>query len=196
MNIRPEREMVEKAYMADSRRKAYEIAEEVGLVESLGYDKAVDYVRRVKKSMRIKGQLKAGAYAPDEERLADITTLFELREDMSAKLAYTMLLLNCYYRLRSEDDTVHMMAIDDTYEKNSALKRPFTMAEAIQICEAALTQYMNSIDEEKNEAARKKGYPGAGLNYTDERFIEKLEITESELQHMKSIKEDETEHEG
>lgn len=183
--------MVENAYMIDPQRKAYEIAEEVGLIESLGYDKAVDYVRRVKKSMRIKGQLKVGAYAPDEERLSDITTLFELRQgDISSKSAYTMLLLNCYYRLRSEDDTVHMMAIDDTYEKNKALKRPFAMADAIKLCEAALTHYTNSKDEEKNEAARKKGYPGAGLNYTDERFIEKLEITESELQHMKSIKED------
>lgn len=180
--------MVEQAYMTNARRKAYEIAEEIGLIDSLGYDKAVDYVRRVKKSMRIKGQL-VGAYATDEARLADITTLFELRQgEMSSRIAFTMLLLNCYYRLRSEDDTVHMMAIDDTYEKNRNLKQPFTTSEAIQLCEAALSHYMKSIDEKKNEAARKRGYPGAGLNYTDERFIETLDITKSELRHMKSIK--------
>lgn len=98
-----------------------------------------------------------------------------------------MLLLNCYYRLRSEDDDIHLMAIDDTYEKNAYLENPLQMSEAIKICEVALAQYVNSKDEHRNEIAKKRGYPGAGLNYTDERFISKLEITEEELQHMESI---------
>lgn len=98
-----------------------------------------------------------------------------------------MLLLNCYYRLRSEDDDIHLMAIDDTYEKNAYLEIPLHMSDAIKLCEVALAQYVNSKDEQKNEAAKRKGYPGAGLNYTDERFIAKLEITEEELQHMESI---------
>ena len=98
-----------------------------------------------------------------------------------------MLLLNCYYRFRSKDDTIHMRAIDDTYEKNAQLAEPFPMSDAIEICNAALAQYMQSIDEERNEAQRRKGFPGAGLNYTDESFIETLAITGAELEEMISI---------
>ena len=138
--------------------------------------------------MREKGQIKPAHIAPDAERLQDIEKLFEIRkEKIEPRTAYMMLLLNCYYRFRSEDDSIHMRAIDDTYEKNAQLKEPFPRPDAIKICDAALAQYMQSIDEDQNEAARKKGFPGAGLNYTDESFIEKLVITESELEHMTSI---------
>lgn len=187
-NKRPERDMVEAAYLENAKRKAYEIAEEVGLIDAMGYDNAVSYVRKVKKQMRLKGQITVGAHATDEERLQDVTTLFELRQGkMSKSAAYYMLLLNCYLRFRSEDDSIHIRAIDDTYEKNAYLVNPFPVSEAIKICDVALAQYMYSKDEEKNEAAKRKGYPCAGINYTDERFIEKLEITEEELQHMTSI---------
>lgn len=187
---RPESVMVEAAYLQNSKRKAHEIAEETGLIESMGYEKAIAYVRKVKKRLKAKGQIQVGAYASDDERLNDVTILFDLRKGMELKrrTAYVMLLLNCYYRLRSQDDDIHMMAVDDTYEKNREFEEPFGIHEAIQICEAALAQYMNSIDEAQNEAAKKRGYPGAGLNYTDERFIDTLAITEKELQHMTSIK--------
>lgn len=189
---RPERDMVEAAYLENSKRKAYEIAEEVGLIETMGYDKAVHYVKTVKKSMRKKGQITGSALAAESDRLTDVTTLFMIRQGkMSKTAAYFLLLMNCYYRLRSEDDDVHMMAIDETYDMNKNLEEPFPMRDAIHICDIALAQYMNSIDEQKNEEAKKKGYPGAGLNYNDDRFIEKLEITEEELQHMISIRKDE-----
>lgn len=188
MNKRPERDLVEKALLENRRRKAHDIAAEVGLIDAMGYDKAIDYVRSVKKSMREKGQLKPANIASDAERLKDITKLFEIRKGkIEPRTAYMMLLLNCYYRYRSKDDTIHMMAIDDTYQKNAQLEEPFPMSDAINICNAALAQYMQSIDEERNEAARKKGFPGAGLNYTDDSFIEKLSITDSELEHMTSI---------
>lgn len=188
MNKRPERELVEKAFAENRRRKAHDIAEEVGLVETMGYDKAIAYVRSVKKSMKEKGQIKPANIASDEERLKDVTTLFELRKgQIEPKTAYMMLLLNCYYRFRSEDDSIHMRAIDDTYEKNAQLEEPFSMPDAIRICDIALGQYMLSIDEDKNEEARKKGFPGAGLNYTDDSFIERLEITEVEMEYMISI---------
>lgn len=185
---RPERDMVESALLENRKRKAHEIASEVGLLEAMGYDEAIKYVRRVKKDMRKKGIIQTGALATDADRLRDVTTLFELRQGkMSSGAAYFMLLLNCYYRLRSEDDDIHLMAIDDTYEKNAYLENPFPMSEAIRICEVALAQYVNSKDERRNEIAKKRGYPGAGLNYSDESFIEKLEITEEELQHLESI---------
>ena len=187
---RPERDIVERLILENTYKKHHEIAEEAGLIESLGYDKAVDYIKQVKKSMRQNGTLQIDdRYASDEERLEDITKLFELREGkMSSKAAYFMLLLNCYYRFRSEDDSVHMMAIDDTYEKNRQLEEPFPMVEAIRICDKALAQYVQSRDDARNKAARLKGFPGAGLNYTNASLIDKLEITESELQQVKSIR--------
>ena len=188
---RPEREIVEKLLQENRRRKAHDIAEETGLIAAMGYEKAVEYVKQVRKAMKRAGELPpdTAKYAPDVDRLEDITRLFELRQGtMSKKAAKAMLLLNCYYRLRSEDDTIHMGAIDDTYAKNADLKDPLDMRKAIGICELALEKYMDSIDEEKNEAAIKHGFIGAGLNYTSESLIEKLEITEEELQHMKSIR--------
>lgn len=187
-NKRPERENVEQALLRDPKRHAYEIAEEIGLTDTMGYDKAVDYVRRVKKSMRSKGQLTVEHIAPDHERLQDIETLFEIRDgSFDYKAAFTILMMNCYYRLRSEDDNIHMGAIDNTYEKNSQLAEPLPMYAAIKICESALEHYKRSNDEEYNAAARRRGYPRAGLNYTDTRFIESLGITEDELPLMVSI---------
>lgn len=185
---RPERDLVEQAYKDDPRKKAHEIAEETGLIESMGYDKAVSYVRSVKKALRESGQIKAGAQINEDDRLQDITTLFQLRQGkMSKRAAHFILLLNCYYRFRSKDDSIHMTAIDDTYEKNGQLQDPFPMLDAVRICDIALAQYMNSINDEKNEEAIRKGYPGAGLNYSDDRLIENLEITDTELEHLISI---------
>lgn len=187
-NRRPERETVEQALLQNPKRHAYEIAEDIGITDIMGYDKAVDYVRQVKKSMKKKGQITPGHFAEDHERLQDIETLFEIRDgSFSYKAAFTILLLNCYYRLRSEDDNIHMGAIDDTYEKNNCLTDHMPMYAAIKICEVALEYYKRSINDNLNATARKKGLPNAGLNYTDERFIEKLEITPDELLLMKSI---------
>lgn len=187
---KPERELVERLILEDQHKQHHEIAEAAGLIETEGYDKAVAYVRQVKRSMRKSGILvQSDSYASDEERLEDITKLFELRHGiMSPRAAYFMLLLNCYYKFRSKDDTIHMRAIDDTYEKNAQLAEPFPMISAIQICDKALAQYMQSNDEERNKAARAKGYPGAGLNYKHDTLIAILEITEEEMQHMKSIR--------
>lgn len=187
---RPEREAVEALIKDNRRRKAHEIAEAVGLIETLGYDRAVNYVKQVRRSMKKSGALpeEQNKYAPDEERLEDIETLFELRQGtMSPGAAYHMLLLFCYYRLRSQDDSIHIMAFDDTYEKNGQLENPFPLSIAVNIGEKALAQYMRSIDEEQNEAARAKGFPGAGLNYTSDTLRYKLEITDEELPHLKTI---------
>lgn len=189
---RPERDLVEKLLKENRRRKAYDIAEEVGLIETMGYDKAVDYVRNVRKSMRKAGAFPEEKYkfASDESRLEDITKLFELRHGkvIEEKVAYLMLMLNCYYRLRSEDDDIHILAIDDTYDKNRELVEPLPMSTAIQLCEIALARYMQSNDEKEKERAIKKGLPGAGFSYASETLILKLAITDEELQHMKSIK--------
>jgi hypothetical protein len=189
---RPERELVEKLLKENRRRKAHDIAEEVGLVETMGYDKAVDYVRNVRRSMRKAGAFPEEKYkfASDESRLEDITKLFELRHGkvIDEKVAYLMLMLNCYYRLRSADDDIHTMAIDDTYAKNKELVDPLPWSTAIQLCEVAVARYMQSNDESEKERAIKKGLPGSGFSYASETLILKLAITDEELQHMKSIK--------
>ena len=193
-NRRPERDRVEELIKEDRRRKAHDIAEETGLIGTMGYDKAVDYVRRVRRDMKKSGELPPKKYiaASDSERMEDIDKLFELRHGkISKKVAQSMLTLNCYYRLRSEDDDIHIMAIDDTYAKNRELKNPLEMRDALQICQFALERYVDSRDEEKNQAAMKIGYPGAGLNYSSNSLIELLEITEEELQYMKSIRREE-----
>lgn len=188
---RPERDLVEKLMKEDRRRKAHDIAQEAGLIASMGYEKAVDYVRRVRKELRKNGDLPRREYihASDSDRMADIDKLFQLRHGVKVKrkVAESMLMLNCYYRLRSEDDDIHIMAIDDTYAKNRELKNPLDMRDAIDLCQYALEQYMESRDPEKNKAKKAMGYPGAGLNYSSKSLIELLEITDEELQHMKSI---------
>ena len=190
MSKRPEREQVEKSLSENPKRKAHEIAEEAGLIDTIGYDKAVSYVKQVKRSMKAKGQIQSGPRATDAERMQDMDTLFTIRSGKKLPKATTtmMLLLNCYYRLRSEDDSIHMMAIDDTYDKNAELENPLTMAEAINVCEIALNRYMRSIDEEKNAAARKRGFPGAGIHYTDDNLIEKLDISDKERESLISFK--------
>lgn len=189
---RPERDLVENLFKENRRRKAHDVAEEVGLIDTMGYDKAVDYVRNVRRSMRKAGAFpqEKNKFASDEDRLADLEKLFELRRGkvIDEKVAYLMLMLNCYYRLRSLDDDIHIMAIDDTYEKNNGLVEPLDMRVAIQLCEVALERYMQSKDEKETERAIKKGLPSAGFCYSSETLILKLAITDEELQHMKSIK--------
>lgn len=188
---KPERDQVEKLIKEDRRRRAHDIAEVTGLIETMGRDKAVDYVRRVRKEMKRTGDLPRREYihASDSDRTEDIDKLFQLRHGVKirCRVAQAMLMLNCYYRLRSEDDDIHIMAIDDTYAKNKELKNPLDMREAVDLCQYALEKYMESRDAKRNEAMKAMGYPGAGLNYSSKTLIDLLEITEEELQHMKSI---------
>ena len=103
----PERDLVEQLLKSNRRRKAHDIAAEAGLTATMGNEKAVAYVRQVKKAMKKAGALPEDKYkyASDEERLEDINRLFDLRQGtMSKKAAHSMLLLNCYYRFRSKDD--------------------------------------------------------------------------------------------
>ena len=189
---RPERDLVEKLLLENRRRESSDIAEEVGLIETMGYNKAVDYVSNVKKSMKKAGKFpdERYRYATEEERLEDITKLFELRKEkvIDEKVAYLMLMLNCFYRFRSQDDNIHWRAIDDTYAKNKELVEPLPMSTAIQLCEVALARYVQSKDEKEIERAKRKGLPYAGFCYASDTLIQKLAITEEELQHMKSIR--------
>lgn len=190
---RPELEQVKTEITANPRSKAHEIAEKTGIIETMGYDSAVDYVRSVKKRMRKNGELAKAIENMetdiDQQRLEDINKLIELRKGkMSKKAAYHLLLLNCYYRMRSKDDNTNWTAIDHTYELNDNLSSPFTRTEAIHICEIAMDRYMDSIDPKKTEEARSKGFPHAGFNYSPETLYFKLDVKETELPHLQTIK--------
>lgn len=194
---RPERTEVERMLISGEKRYMHEIAAEAGLIEAMGYDKAVDYVKRVRKSLRKKGvELPSGfstSRTGDADRLEDLEALFDLRKGkrIAAHTAYTMLFLNCYYRLRAQDYDTHINAIKDTYERNEQLVKPFTMSVAIEICNQALAKYDESINEARNKAARAKGYPGAGIHHSDASFIRRLHITREELPHLKHIRQSE-----
>lgn len=194
---RPERAEVERLLISGEKRHMHEIAAEVGLIESMGYDKAVDYVRQVKKSLRKQGiqlpSIVSTSSTGDTERLEDLEALFDMRKGkrIAAHTAYTMLFLNCYYRLRAQDYDTHINAIRDTYERNEQLVKPFTMSVAIEICNQALAKYEESIDEHRNRIAKEKGYPGAGIHHSDASFIRRLHITREELPHLKHIRQSE-----
>ena len=190
---RPELEDVKQLILENPRMRAGHIAEKVGLVDDMGYDKAVDYVRSVKKRLRKSGSFEEAMMDPklsqDEERLEDITKLIELRNGkMSKKAAYNLLLLNCYYRMRSKEDQINWTSIDHTYALNDSLQNPYSIHEAIRICEIAMEKYMDSRDEEKNKRARLRGLPNAGLNYSAENLYYKLEVTDEEAVHLKTIR--------
>ena len=187
----PKRDAVERILKEQPKRKSFLVAQDTELDKEMGTEKAVNYIRGVRKSMRRKDELpriNREQFFSDEERLEDIITLFEVRKGkMSIQAARTMLLLNCYYRLRSEDDNIHAGAIESTYNLNYQLKNQVPLNEAISLCEMALKWYMASIDEEKNREAIEKGYPGSGLNYTSESLRTKCEITAEELPFLKTI---------
>lgn len=187
----PKRDEIERMLVQYPKRKAYHIATECGLDTEMGAERAVEYIRSVRKALRKKGLLPSAKpeIVPDAERLADITKLFEIRHGkMSKRAAATMLLLNCYYRFRSEDDEIHGTAIDSTYKLNDGLQHPLPYTDAIHICDIALANYMASIDEERNAAAVKHGFPGAGLNYANRTLIDRCEITDGELEHLNTIR--------
>lgn len=187
----PKRDEIERILKEHPKRKAYNIAKECGLDKDMGTDRAVEYIRRVRKTMRSRGQLPAVSadIAAEADLLKDITKLFSMRKGrMSKKAAATMLLLNCYYRFCSEDDSIHVTAIDSTYALNAQLENPLPMMEAIGLCDIALARYMASQDEEQNAAAKRKGYPKAGLNYSNDTLIDICEITERELTQLDTIR--------
>ena len=178
--MRKDREKIEKLLLKDPYQKAYDIAAEIGAAEDM--ERAVNYVRSVRRQMIRKGQIPPSRQATDKERLEDLTALFEKRQGrMSRRAAGYVLLHNCYYRLRSQDDEIHSRAIEYTYDMNEKLLHPLPILEAIRICEIAVDTYMRSIDPEKNEKARRYGFQGAGLHYADRTIKDLWEVKEHEL---------------
>lgn len=172
--MRKERKAVEQALMLEPEKRAAEIALELGT--------STDYVRGVRRELTRRGLISRQTQGTDAERLADLMALFNKREGkIGGKMAYTMLMHNCYYRLRSQDDKTHATAIENTYAINDRLKHPLPIMEVVMLCEIAVDHYMKSIDAELNEKAKALGYPGAGLHYSDRAIKEIWAVEEHEL---------------
>ena len=188
---KPELQQVKQLITENPWISNSKIIDTLNLESTMGEEKAVNYVKAVKRRMKASGELvECLAEAEnDEERLEDINTLIKHRNGrMTKSAAYFLLLLNCYYRMRSKDDNINWTAIDNTYGLNDTLQNPFSTSEAIKICEVAMERYMDSLDEQKNEEAKKKGFPHAGLSYSPETLYFKLEIRDEELPLLKTIK--------
>lgn len=77
----PKRDITVQTIKEHPEWKAWKVAEHIGLTEEMGQDKATDYIRQVRKSMRKKGELVVTeqAMVPESDRLEDVKTLFRIQ---------------------------------------------------------------------------------------------------------------------
>lgn len=181
--------IVRDTIMQNHTLKAGAIARMVGLVDEMGYDKATDFVRDIRRQMRETGDLipaiEKPKFAAPEDRLEDVLTLFELRKyNVKKKPAKSMLLGMCYWTMAVEGN---VKAVCDTMDMNDRLKRPLPFQEIEKVCNDAQELGFAAMDEEKNREARAMGLPGAGLNWTSGSLYHAFEVTEDELPHLKTI---------
>ena len=186
-NKHPKRDLVVQTILEHPEWKAWEVAERIGLVEEMGPDKATEYIRQVRKSMRKKGELviPEKIMVPEADRLEDVKTLFRIRNyNVSKKAASAMLLMHCYWTMRLYGNWV---AVSDTMDLNDKLKHPLTFPEIEQICNLAQERGFDSLDPEKTAQAKLKGFINAGLNYTSGSLYYKFDVRDEELPHLKTI---------
>lgn len=182
-------QLVRDTIMKNHTLKAGQIADMLGLVGELGYDEATDYVRAVRRNMRKTGDLipepEKPPYASPKDRLADVLTLFELRNyNVRKKPASYMLLNMCYWTMQLEGNA---KAVCDTMDMNDRLKRSLPFKDIEAICNEAQEKGFDALDPIKNFKAQADGFPDAGLNWTSASLYYKFEVTEEELPHLKTI---------
>ena len=183
----PKRELAVQIIKEHPEWKAVVVAAHIGLVDEMGNDKAVEYIRQVRKSLKRKGELVVICETEytESERLEDVKKLFELRNyDVSKRAASAMLLMHCYWTMR---ESGNFKAVWDTMELNDKLKRPLSFAEIEQVCNLAQERGFDSFDEEKTLQANLRGFKNAGLNYTGISLYYKFEVTDEEATHLKTI---------
>ena len=183
------KQLVRDAIMKNHTLKSGVLARQLGLVDEMGYDKATDYVRYIRRQMRENGDLlpeiEKPKYAAPEDRLEDVLKLFELRNyNVKKKAATNMLMCMCYWTMSIAGN---MKAVCDTMDMNDRLKRPLPFPEIEKVCNDAQDLGFAALDEQKNREARAMGFPGAGLNWTSASLYHKFEVTEDELPHLKTI---------
>lgn len=185
----PKRDLAVQTIKEHPDWKAVAVASHIGLVEEMGNDKAVEYIRQVRKTLKRKGELVVRAIRESEytdaERLEDVLKLFELRNyNVTKRAASAMLLMYCYWTMR---EAGNFKAVWDTMELNDKLKQPLSFAEIEQVCNLAQERGFDSLDEEKTIQANLRGFKNAGLNYTSISLYHKFEVTEEEANLLKTI---------
>ena len=183
------KQLVRDAIMKNHTLRAGAIAKQLGLDEEMGYDKATDYIKGIRRKMREDGDLipeiEKPTYAEPEERLADALKLFAMRKyNVNKKAASNMLLGMCYWTMVIAGN---VKAVCDTMDMNDRLKKPLSFPEVEKVCNNAQQLGFAAMDEKKNKEAIELGYPGAGLNWTSATLYHKFEVTEAELPHLKTI---------
>ena len=167
---------VRKTILENYEWRSGKVAAYLGLTDEMGYDKATDYVRMVRKKMRDNGDLimpeEKPKYADPADRLADVLTLFELRKyNVRKKEAKNMLLTMCYWTMLLKGNYT---AVSDTMDMNAKLKRSLPFQEIEEICNAAQEYGFEAMDEAKNALAIAEGFPGSGLNWTSDSLYYKF----------------------
>ena len=185
----PKRDLAVQTIKEHPEWRAVVVASHIGLIEEMGNDKAVEYIRQVRKSLKRKGELMVRAVCESEyteaERLEDVLKLFELRKyDVTKRAASSMLLMLCYWTMR---EAGNFKAVSDTMELNDKLKHPLSFTEIEQVCNLAQERGFDSFDEEKTLQANLRGFKNAGLNYTSSSLFYKFEVTDEELSYLKTI---------
>ena len=68
-----------------------------------------------------------------------------------------------------------------------SLLNPLPIGELTRATKSAENAWKAKNNQQANEEARKKGYPGAGYNLTNQTIIQWLDITPEEQIHLKTI---------
>ena len=118
-------------------------------------------------------------------RLRDITKLAELRKYDLKGYRETICFLYRYWSCCfTEDPEVSLTQMIDF---NNEFIEPLPIGELTRATKSAENAWKAKNNQQANEEARKKGYPGAGYNLTNQTIIQWLDITPEEQIHLKTI---------
>ena len=118
-------------------------------------------------------------------RALDLLKLVELRDYDVVGYREFMCFLYRYWKCCFLADTEK--ALEDTLDFNQSFRNPLHEREVIKATRSAEKAWEARSSKEANEIARKRGYPGAGYNYSNKRLIEDLDITPEEQKYMRTI---------
>lgn len=124
-------------------------------------------------------------YSLNHARILDITKLVELRNYQVTGYREVICFLYRYWMCCFCDDTEE--AYRQTLELNNTFTYPLPERELKSATRSAEKAYEARSNKEANERAIKRGYPGAGYNISNAKLIRWLDITQEEMEHMKTI---------
>lgn len=124
-------------------------------------------------------------YSLHHARLLDLVKLVELRNFDLKGYRETILFLYRYWQCCYVADSEE--ALRQTLIFNSQFTEPLAEKEVIRATKSAEKAWKAKNNEEANEVAKEKGYPGAGYNLKNAKIIEWLDITEEEQTQLQTV---------